>query len=486
MTELYLKQYISKIPLLAKIKKIAKQEDLDVYLVGGFLRDIYLGKPFRKNDFDFALNKKVVSFARSFAREVNGTFIMLDKVQRSVRVSVKYKGQILDYDFNKFRASTIEKDLEMRDFTVNALAVNIFDKTFRCVDPTNGLADITHKRLHTYLENNLAEDPIRLMRAFSLSALHGLSINSRTKEYIKKYCSNLDSAPFERVSEELFKILKHRHSYKFIQSMDKIGLLEKILPEINPMKGVEQGDFHHLDVWEHSLEALRCYELMYRQKLKYHTDAFAYLNEEIAQGRNRNQLLKLSCLLHDVGKPAAKDQKEGRTIFYEHDRIGVEITGKISRRFRLSVKEEMYLKLLVGMHLRPGYLADTKQPSERAVFRFFRASEGEGASVIILSLSDWRATRGPGINIKHRQSHERIMIGLIDHYFIKKKEKPVVRLLNGYEVMKILKVSGSPVIGEAIKALEEAQALGEIKTKREARLFIQDLKLKIEEGTNEN
>ena len=475
-TKINLPQHIKQIPFISKIKKIIKEEKVEAYLVGGFLRDIYLGKAFNKYDFDFTLTKKTEKVARIFAKETGGTCIMLDKVNRSIRVSVKHKGKILDYDFNKLRADTIEEDLCMRDFTVNSMAVNLLDKTTSVIDPCGGISSIKIKALKTEREANLRDDPVRIMRAYSMSALHGFEIEPTTRKYLKKYSQKIVKAPFERISEELFKIFSNKSSFKFIIEMDNDDVLDKIFPEIKKMRGMKQGDYHHLDVLLHSFEALNCYERLYSHDLKGHSDLIDYLDLEVAQGRTRYQLVKLACLLHDIGKPAAKASKEGRTIFYEHDKIGSDMVGKISKRLKLSGKEDDFLKLLVKMHMRPGHLADIKTPTDRAIFRFFKASQGEGAGIIVLCLSDWHATCGPAIDLKLRKSHERIMLKLIDDYFAKQKEKPVKKLLSGDDIMKILKVKPSPLVGKVLAALEEAQAMGEINTKAQAREFIKGWK----------
>ena len=471
-----LKVYIKKIPYLSKIKKIAKEEGVEVYLVGGFLRDIYLGCPFDKYDFDFTLNKKVLLFAKRFALEADGTFIMLDKINRTARVSVKHKGRLIDFDFNKLRAASLEEDLCMRDFTINSLAVDVMDKACICLDFNGALSDIKSKTLRTSVDKNIVDDPLRIMRGYRIAAMHGLTIVAELEKSMCKQARLLKQVSFERISEEIFRIFKCKNSHEYIRAMDDNKILEVIIPEIKRMRGVQQGDYHHLDVWDHSLETLRCYEKMYLKKLIKNQELIDDLSLEVAQGRTKNQLLKLACLLHDIGKPKAKGIKQGRIIFYEHAQIGSDITEKISKRFRLSKKETVFLKLLVKMHLRPGYLADIKEPSQKAIVKFFRSSFGEAPSMSILALSDWHATCGKAIDLELRKSHEKIMLSLVDEFFVKRNEKPIKKLLNGVEIMKMLKIKPSLKVGEIIGALEEAQALGEIKTKQQAKLFVKTYK----------
>jgi poly(A) polymerase len=140
----------------------------------------------------------------------------------------------------------------------------------------------------------------------------------------------------------------------------------------------------------------------------------------------------------------------------------------IARRLRFSLREKDFVKHLIYLHLRPGYLADIKRPSPRAVYRYFRDTGEEAVGILLLSLSDWRATRGPLTDFKRRGKHEKIMLFLIGDYFRKQKSPPLKRLVTGYDIMKKIKVPPSPVVGVILKNIQEMQALGRISTKKEA------------------
>jgi poly(A) polymerase len=181
--------------------------------------------------------------------------------------------------------------------------------------------------------------------------------------------------------------------------------------------------------------------------------------------------------LHDVGKPIAKRKKGKKTIFYAHEKIGRDIAEDIAKDLRLSLREKEVLKKLIFWHLRPGYLADQAPPSSRAIYRFLRDTESEGVAVILLSLSDWRATRGPLTNAKKRKKHERIMLGLVRRYFEEKKKKPLLKLVDGYDIMRKFNLVPSPIIGKILRKIKEEQALGRIKTKEQSYLVAKKLLL---------
>ncbi|RKY45076.1 MAG: hypothetical protein DRP80_00560 [Candidatus Omnitrophota bacterium] len=467
--ESLIKREIRKIPFLNKIKSLAKTKDLEVYLVGGTLRDIFIFGQIQKPDFDFAVSKGTLKFSRDFSSLVGGRLVVLDKILRNVRVVVKRKNKFLNYDFSKFRGKDIFEDLKKRDFTINSLALKIdLLPRIEIIDCLGAQKDFKRRVIRCSSSLSFPEDPLRILRAFSLAALFKFKIDKNTQELIKKNRKLLNSVAGERISEELFKIFSADNSYLIIKSMDSLKVLEEILPQIKPMKGLNQGPYHHLDVWLHSLETLRCFESLVERKLKKDEDISAYLNQEVAQRRKILHLIKFSCLLHDIGKPLAKIRRKKKTLFYGHEKIGQELAETISKRLKLSFKEEEFLKKLIYFHLRPGYLADVKKPTLKAVYRYFRDTQEYAVAILLLSLSDWRATRGPLTSSQRRRSHERVIFSLIRDYFKKLKEKPLKKLVNGYDLMKRLKISPSPLIGELLRKISEKQSLGQIKTKKEA------------------
>jgi hypothetical protein len=172
--------------------------------------------------------------------------------------------------------------------------------------------------------------------------------------------------------------------------------------------------------------------------------------------------------MHDIGKPDTRKVEKDRTSFHGHEHVGKNITRLIAKMLKLSVKERHVLEDLVMYHLRPGYLSNFKQPSEKAVYRYFRDTKEEGASVALLSLADQRSTRGPLTTEADQKHHEKICFKLLKIFFDKKKEKPFVRLIDGNVLIKKFRLKPSKLIGDILKKVSEHQSLGKIKTKEEA------------------
>ncbi len=440
--------------------------------MGGALRDILLGEKII-TDFDFAVSGGAIKLAKTISSKIKGSLVILDRKFGCARIVKKEKEKTYTLDFTDFKGKDIEEDLYRRDFTINCLAVNPAqlrkerDLSLVLVDPYGGLKDLRNRMIRMVDKENFFQDPLRLVRAFSLAAQLKFKIEERTLREIKIQRNRLETVAFERIRDELFKILSVDNSFVFLKDMDRIGILERIIPEIKIMKGVEQGPYHHLDVWSHSLETLNQLEILLKE-LKRDRTLKEYLSEIIASDRRRYEMIKLGAILHDIGKPHALKRKEGKTIFHGHERIGRILTENICRRLKLSVKEEDAIKKIVYWHLRPGYLADNRLITPRARFRYFRDTVSEGVSILLVSVADQRATRGPKAKEKERKKHEEVVSVLIKEFFKKKKEKKLPRILTGDDLIKILKLTPSPLFGKILGKVEELQAIGEVKTKKEA------------------
>ncbi|MDP2924322.1 MAG: HD domain-containing protein [Candidatus Omnitrophota bacterium] len=462
-------QYFSKkIPYLFLISRIAKRRKIDIWLVGGLLRDIYLKIDKNFTDFDFCVAKDVLFVIREFAKKISSKFIVLDEKQGSYRVILKKRGDIYTYDFTLMRGDDFCQDLSLRDFSINTLAIRLNEKKPHLLDYFGARGDLSKKIIKVIKEEVLEQDPLRILRGFSFMVNYGLRIEKNTEKALARNKALLRNVSKERINEELFKIFSSPVSYNAIKRMDELRIIDEILPCICKLRAVSQGAYHHLDVWRHSLETLRSFEMFYRRVFSKDKEILDYLNEELAENRKRIQILKLSCILHDIGKPVAKRKKGKRTIFHTHEKIGRDMAELIAKDLRLSFREKEVLKKLIFWHLRPGYLADQTPPSQRAIYRFLRDTEGEGVGVILLSLSDWRATRGPLTDTKKRRRHEKIMLKLVKRYFEEKRKIPLPKLVDGYDIMRKFNLQPSPLVGKALKKIKEEQALGRVRTKSAA------------------
>ncbi len=469
---------LSSYPYLAELRQIAGRKGTKLFLVGGFLRDHLLKK--QSFDLDFAVPAQALPLARAFARKIKGAFVLLDEGHDCARVVKKIKGQIYTYDFAQFRAKTLKGDLAHRDFTVNTLALDLMDipdqgsLADQVIDHQNGRTDIRGKTIRMVSSQAFREDPLRLLRAFSLRAQLGFRIEKSTLAQIKKDARLIRDTAEERILEEMFKIFRSDRAGEVVKAMDRVNLLEEVIPQVRIMFSVKQGGYHHLGVWAHSLETLVQLEKILEEFMA-DADAEQYLRHEFAGNRPRYALMKLAAVLHDVGKPESMKKEAARLSFHGHERVGKNIVRSVARQMRLSTKERHALEDMVLWHLRPGYLSNFQRPTKKAVFRYFRDTQDEAVSTALLSLADQRSTRGPLTTEKDQRHHEEICRELVSLYFKKKNQKPFVRLINGTDLIKTLKLSPSPLFKLILDKVEENQALGKIKTKKDALRLAKDL-----------
>ncbi|MBF0511904.1 MAG: HD domain-containing protein [Candidatus Omnitrophica bacterium] len=462
-------------PQLSLVLQPFRKNKVQAFLVGGAVRDYYLKRP-GCHDFDFALKTGSIPFARRFARLIKVAFVLLDKEHGSARVVKKEGGQIVTFDFTDWRGKSIQEDVSLRDFTVNAMAVDVMlpQEDFEEVHLPSTQRDLAKGVVRMVNPKVFKDDPLRLLRAYVLWASLGFKIEARTKAQIKKDAYLISSVATERIRDEIFKILASSRAYEVLSEMDKIGLLPQVIPQIMVMYKVPQGGYHHLDVWEHSLETVAQLEKM-TPLLEKAPQRKEYLAQALGGGHTRLSLLKMAALLHDIGKPETMRQEKEKKSFHGHEHVGESIVRQIAKQLKLSVKERYFLEDAVRMHLRPGYLSNFKRPGPRAVFRYFRDAGDEAASLAVLALADQAATRGPLTTKAKHAHHAKICQMLIDKYFALKEEKPKDRLLTGKDLIKILKLKPSPLFGKILRHIEESAALGKITTKDEALVLARQL-----------
>ncbi len=463
-------------PQLSLIRDALKGSHARVFLVGGALRDYYLNR--RGTDLDFAVNQGAIALSRKFARRIKGAFVLLDRDHGSARVVKKLDGVIWTFDLTDWRGASIQKDLGLRDFTVNTLALDILaqDTSASSILEVKGSRrDLKAGVVRMVNSQVFNDDPLRLLRAFTLKATLGFKIDILTERQIKKEAHLISKAAAERIREEFFKILASPRAYETLSSMDKLGLLGHVIPQITVMYGVKQGGYHHLDVWRHSLEVVKQIENIIDDMGK-NNRLKEYLEEEIGGAHTRLALLKMAAILHDIGKPETRRQEGKRMTFHSHEHAGERITRQVCKQLKVTVKERFFLEDAVRMHLRPGYLSNFKRPSEKAIFRYLRDTKDEAVGLAILALADQAATRGSlTTEVKHKH-HAKVCRMLIDRYFELKDQKPRARLLTGDDLIKVLKLKPSVLFGKILSQIEEAAALGKIKTKQEALALAKSIK----------
>ncbi|HEY9869080.1 MAG TPA: HD domain-containing protein [Candidatus Obscuribacterales bacterium] len=456
-----------------RVLAVARRAGVKIYLVGGYLRDVLMGRlggHGLPKDFDYAVSGAAVPFARAVAAELNGHFVLLDADSDTARVVLE-DGTMLD--FAGCVGGGIESDVVRRDFTMNALAWDP-DRPDEILDLVGGRADIASRIIRAISESNFVDDPLRMLRAFRFLATIGGTIETGTAAMIKRHCRLIASTAAERVCYELFLILDSPSAGSALKQMGATGLVEVIFPELAATRAVPPNAFHHLGLWDHSLEAVCQAEYLLPALPEW---ALPDLAGELSSGVTRLAATKLACLIHDIGKPDTwAVTPEGRHTFYGHDRLGAEMTERIALRLKWSRPLERFVVKLVRWHLRPGQLFHQGQPTDRAIHRFYRALGPDVPPLLLLALADLGATRGTGMDPEVRASLEDNLLGLLKRFpAFREGASKQARLLDGRQVMRLLGVGPGPLLGELLEALAEAQALNEVSTRKDAERFVAEL-----------
>jgi len=457
---------------------VAQSRRCSLYIVGGFIRDFLLGR--ESYDLDFAVSANPISFAIEVAEKLNARLVPLHFDPPTGRI-VRWDSSLPDAfaDFTELKGD-LKEDAKNRDFTCNALFVDVIELAKKgsapLIDPLGGIEHIFKRSLVLPSRRVLQDDPVRILRAFRFAASLKFQIDQETKEAISLSAPLLLNAAPERILMEWAWILQTNSAHEQIASMDELGVLKILLPELIKLKEVPAAGYHHLDGFNHTLEAVK----MADRVMAGETEDEG-LNELLKQVQNSfhvrfgyrrygTWVLKFATLLHDIAKPQTMTfDEEGDLHFYGHEKVGANMAEQICDRFKLSRREKEMVSKLVQSHMRPVGLAGAKFLTERALRRFWRdLGELAGIYCVALSAADLMATCGSEMTKEQRDRHYTALRRLMETYLALKETKERIRLVTGNEIMERYKIQPSPLVGKALKLIEDAVLDGRVTTKEEA------------------
>ena len=504
--ELFVEPSASK--LLTRVSHLLTEQGIQAYLIGGFVRDMLLGRD--TADIDIAVAADALEVAPKVAAALGGKHVLLDEVNRVSRVilnnGVTATRKKWELDFSTLKGSNIEQDLAQRDFTIDAMAVDLGkvmphapSKERRLsrenkvplilpelIDPFKGWDDLHQGVLRAVTEKAFPADPVRLLRAVRLAAEFGFSIDRDTETLIRHYCQLISGAAGERVREELLLLLAMPRAGQLLAYLDELGLLTAMIPELAQAKGIEQSGAHFWDVFQHSIMTVSAVDFILREGTWEYggaevlaavpwSDALSqHFNQEVSGGYTRKPILRLAALLHDIAKPQTKaiDEK-GRTRFLGHAQEGAAIAVGILERLRFSSKVIKLVEVMVKHHLRPVQTAQHELPSRRAIYRYFRDTGEAGIDLLFFSLADHLATRGQHLDLADWQEHTQMVDYILTRHSEEENLTVPPKLIDGDDLISIFALSPGPEIGEILEAVREAQAAGEVATREVALAYVE-------------
>jgi tRNA nucleotidyltransferase/poly(A) polymerase len=441
-------------PLSAARDALAGRE---AWLVGGAVRDRLLGRP--TDDLDISVAGDPRRAARAIARATKGTAFQLSGAFGAWRVVGP--GHTWHVDLVELRDADIAADLAARDFTINAMAEPLAGG--EVLDPHGGAADLEARVVRMVSAGALTEDPLRALRAIRLVTELDLSLDPATGEAVARHAAAIDLVAPERVFAELKRIVTADRVLAGLSLMESYGLLAAVLPELLALKGVEQNVFHHLDVYDHTLEVLSAVASLERGDLG--ADIAEILAAPLGDELTKGGAMRFAALLHDAAKPATRGElPDGRVTFVGHDAAGADLARAVLGRLRVSARLSDYVAAMTLHHLRLGFLVHDRPLDRRAVWRYLRATAPYSAEVTIFTVADRLATRGrnaeDAIAAHIELARELLAFALAD--------APADPLVRGDDLARELGIEPGPQLGALLAQLEEDRFAGQIATREDA------------------
>jgi len=444
-------------PILTAAAQLGQERQAPTYIVGGYIRDLLLQRETR--DIDLMVAGDGIAFARKLGQrlgvdrvvayeEFGTALIPLKKMQVEV-ATARSESYEPGSRKPKVQATSIETDLSRRDFTVNALAVSILPDDFgTLIDPFQGIQDMRAGNLRTPLEPDatFSDDPLRMLRAARFAAQLNFTIEPACLDSIKRQARRMEIISWERITEEILKLLSADQPSIGFYILKETGLLTYVFPELDAMSGVEVVNGRgHKDVFVHTLQVV---------------DNAAALSPRAE--------LRFAALVHDIAKPRTRryDPERGWT-FHHHEEAGRKMLKTVARRMRLSNELRDYLMKLTRLHLRPIALAQ-EGITDSAVRRVMREAGEDTDDLMLLCRADVTTKREAKI-ARYMANFERVE-ALMQDVTLRDEMQAFQSPVRGDEIMKLCDLQPGPPVGKLKTAIEEAILEGEIENTYDAAL----------------
>lgn len=444
--------------------------DMPAWAVGGGVRDALAGRPVA--DVDVAVDGDAAAASAAIARAHGATRFRLSRDFGAWRVQ---GGDLTaSVDVTPLQGPDLTEDLARRDLTVNALAVPAPGQgPPRVIDPHDGLGDLAARRLRLVRPTALADDPVRLLRLARIGEETGFAVEEGTLVRARADAPRLWDAPGERLADELGRMVRLPRPDRAYERLDALGVLGVLAPQLEESRGLDQSPYHHKDVLGHTLEVVQhaaevCAdpEPVFRGRAERVAEVMA---RPLADELTARDALMLPALLHDMAKPATRGvTPEGRVTFMGHDRLGAEMADDLMRRLRTSSRLREFTVRCVRRHLPLGFLVHRTPLSLREIDRYLRLTAPSEVEIIVLSVADRLATRGPRTSESAIRRHLVLAREMADAHFALVDRGVPEPLLAGDEIARELGREPGPWLAPVVEALREGQAVGAVGTRAQA------------------
>ena len=481
LTDEELKQSLSN-PIFHLIGETADELQMECYVIGGFVRDLFLERP--SNDIDCVVVGSGITIAKAIAEKIKEKF----HKKPHIAVYANFGTAQIHFDGNEIEFvgarresyshdsrkpvvedGTLEDDQNRRDFTINAMALCLNTNRFgELVDPFYGLEDLEDGIIRTPLDPDItfSDDPLRMMRCVRFATQLNFFIEDETFDALQRNAERIKIISGERIADEFNKIMLAKHPSKGIMDLERCGLLQLILPELVALEGVETMNGRgHKDNFYHTLAVLENVvkaQESENEELRIKNEECLMEDDNVSNfqsspsGDERGALwLRWAALLHDIGKPKSKrwDASNGWT-FHNHDFYGQKMVPNIFRRMKLPLDERMkYVQKLVALHMRPIVIAD-EEVTDSAVRRLLSDAGDNIDDLMMLCEAD--------ITSKNELKKARFLenFRIVREKIANLKERDYKRLfqpvIDGDEIMQMFNLKPSREVGTLKQSLKDA------------------------------
>lgn len=457
--------------LLEPLAPLASQPT-GAWVVGGGLRDALMGRPVA--DLDLAVAGDAERAAAELARAHRATRFPLSREFGAWRVHGHRLG--MQVDITPLQGPDIAADLARRDLTVNAMALPVGPAGRRIIDPHGGLADLAERRIRVVTPDALAADPVRVLRVARLAVQLGFTVDPDTAAAARAAAGALWESPGERLMGELARIASLDRPDLAFRTLDHIGGLGALVPELEDCRGVDQSPYHHLDVLGHTLEVVEHAvavsadpEPVFRSSAPRVSAALA---EPLADGLTKREGLVLAALLHDMAKAATRGvTPDGRITFMGHDVEGAHMAAALLGRLRTSTRLRDMVVLCVRQHLPLGFMVHRTPLSLRQIDRYLQLTAPAQAEIIVLTVADRLATNGPRTTESAITRHLVLAREVMAQHFLIADREPIRPPLPGDRLAAAVGRAPGPWLAGCLRQLREEQVVGAVTTPQQAVAF---------------
>jgi poly(A) polymerase len=443
----------------------------DAWIVGGAIRDAGLGGAVK--DVDIAVGSDERDAARAIAKAAGGVAFELSEEFGTWRALSADRAWHVDA--TRLRGPDIEADLALRDFTVNAIAVPLADPGAQPLDPHGGLEDLDRRLVRAVSERSFADDPLRILRAARLASALDFGLEADTVKLAKAEASRAGEPAGARQLAELRMLISGPDPIRGLELLDELAATASILPELEALRGVVQNPNHHLDVHGHTLEVLRNLLDIERDLERYAGEVAGgvaeLLAEPLADGFQRGDALRLGAVLHDIGKPATRQEHEGGFVsFIGHDREGAKLVAGVCQRWSASRSLSRHLEALTLHHLHLGFMAPERPLPRERLYEYLRQTEPVATDVTLLTVADRLSARGTGPTAAPEmiEAHLELAREVLPHALEWHRAGPPRPPIAGDELASAVGIEEGPTLGRLLEEVRKGVFTGEVKSADDA------------------